>query len=61
MECNFQQIWILKNGKNLRKTCFWDIELESIEDGGMREILEMQKKQTTLLELKKLPQLVKWN
>ena len=31
------------------KLVFWDIELESIEDGGMREILEMQKKEANQL------------
>ena len=31
------------------KLVYWDMELESIEDGGMREILEMQKKEANQL------------
>ena len=34
--------------KIVRKTCFWDVELESIEDGGMRNSNAEKHKQALL-------------
>lgn len=53
----FRQLGMLLNGRLdaqewselYAKLCFWELELDKIEDSGMREILEMQKKEANHL------------
>ncbi len=59
-QVEFRQLGMMLNGRldaqewidMYSKLIFWELELEKIEDSGMREILEMQKKEANSLFVK---------